>query len=246
MMNDDPKEAAQRALREVAATCPIGVYSHRKGGKYFVFAHSVDETKLTPLVHYYSFTKGTRWTRTISDFTSLVDGKSRFMREQSFAAAAPETMCSFCGKRRGEPAYDIHPEPLVRYIIQGPAVAICDACTFLCIVILAENGVVLESNQPPTVARMLLDGSHGLRDRDSEALYAAARTEVARPQCTGTLVHDEFTTCPVHDRHLPKTSSTGPATLAEANEILAQCAKVMCLSCMATNHTTKGHEAAAR
>jgi hypothetical protein len=37
----------------------------------------------------------------------------------------------------------------------------------------------------------------------------------------------------------------GPSTLAEANEILAQCARVMCLSCMSTDHTMAEHEHAA-
>lgn len=74
----DPKEEAQRDLARAMALCPIGVYGHRKGGTYAVFSHSVDETTLAPLVHYFSFEKHTRWTRTVENFLEIVDGAPRF------------------------------------------------------------------------------------------------------------------------------------------------------------------------
>lgn len=80
LSTDLNKVEAQRALASASRLCPIGVYAHRKGGTYVVFAHSVGEESLQPLVHYYSVDRGTRWTRTITDFTELVDGKPRFER----------------------------------------------------------------------------------------------------------------------------------------------------------------------
>jgi hypothetical protein len=85
-MSDDPKTAAQLGLTVQAAMCPIGVYSHRNGGTYAVYAHSVDEETLEPLVHYWSFDKKTSWTRKISVFTEQVDGKPRFERERDLTA----------------------------------------------------------------------------------------------------------------------------------------------------------------
>lgn len=74
----DPKSEIQSKLKEFAARCPIAVYTHRNGGQYVVFGHSVDEATLTPLVHYYSIDHGTRWTRTVENFTQRVDGHPRF------------------------------------------------------------------------------------------------------------------------------------------------------------------------
>jgi len=76
----DPKTAAQDALIDAATSCPIGVYAHRGGGEYVVFNHSVDEATLVPLVHYISLAKGTRWTRTIANFTEEIGGRPRFWR----------------------------------------------------------------------------------------------------------------------------------------------------------------------
>jgi len=56
--------------------------------------------------------------------------------------APPDAPCSFCGKKVGEPVSDFRPEPLVRYVIQGPKVTICDACVSLCGEMLSENGIV--------------------------------------------------------------------------------------------------------
>ena len=82
----DSKTTAQLDLSVRAAMCPIGVYSHRRGGTYAVYAHSIDEATLEPLVHYWSFDKKTSWTRKISVFTELVDGKPRFERERDLTA----------------------------------------------------------------------------------------------------------------------------------------------------------------
>jgi hypothetical protein len=62
----DTKDRAQENLREVHL--PFGVYRHYKGGLYVLFATSVDESTLAPLVHYYSLEKKTRWTRTRGNF----------------------------------------------------------------------------------------------------------------------------------------------------------------------------------
>jgi hypothetical protein len=72
----DEKDKAQLALTLTGAK--LGLYSHRKGGHYVVFAVSLDEETLKPLVHYYSIDEKTRWTRTQENFEELVDGFSRF------------------------------------------------------------------------------------------------------------------------------------------------------------------------
>ena len=77
---EEPKDTVQRCLYSLVEQCPIGVYRHRKGGEYVVFGHTVDEATLAPLVHYYSLTKQTRWTRTIVNFVEDVDGRPRFER----------------------------------------------------------------------------------------------------------------------------------------------------------------------
>ena len=53
--------------------------------------------------------------------------------------APPDAPCSFCGKKVGDPVSDVRPD-LVRYIIQGPRVTICDECASLCGEILSEKG----------------------------------------------------------------------------------------------------------
>lgn len=77
-MPDDPKQDVQESLPALAELCPVGVYTHRNGGTYVVFAHSVNEATLAPLVHYYSVDKRTRWTRTIKNFVEKVGGVPRF------------------------------------------------------------------------------------------------------------------------------------------------------------------------
>ncbi len=78
----DPKNDAQDVLKRAVARCPVGVYTHCKGGKYVVYSHSLDEETLTPLVHYYSLGRGTRWTRTIANFIERVGPEARFTRER--------------------------------------------------------------------------------------------------------------------------------------------------------------------
>lgn len=86
----DEKDKAQLALVDAAATCPVGVYTHRSGGEYIVFAHSIDEETLTPLVHYFSLKKGTRWTRTVTNFVESSGDHlhpRRFVRVRNATAA---------------------------------------------------------------------------------------------------------------------------------------------------------------
>lgn len=59
----------------------------------------------------------------------------------SHTHAPPDAACSFCGKKVGESASDFRLEPLVRYIIQGPKVTICDACVSLSEELLSEKGI---------------------------------------------------------------------------------------------------------
>ncbi len=77
----DPKPDAQAALRDLAINaCPIGVYAHRKGGTYVVYSHSVDESTLAALAHYYNVIDGTRWTLTVESFIKEVAGRPHFER----------------------------------------------------------------------------------------------------------------------------------------------------------------------
>jgi len=61
----DPKDDAQEKLK----TCGIssGRFQHYKGPQYEVFALTIDEATLEPLVHYKSLVHGTSWTRTVTD-----------------------------------------------------------------------------------------------------------------------------------------------------------------------------------
>ena len=84
MSHDDKNEAQAR----LAATCesadvwPGHVYRHYKGGEYVVFAVTLDEDVLVPLVHYYSLEKRTRWTRMIVNFADVIGDQAshRFER----------------------------------------------------------------------------------------------------------------------------------------------------------------------
>jgi hypothetical protein len=76
----DIKDDLQFRLPMMVTRCPIGVYVHCKGGTYVVHGHSLEEASLVALVHYYSVDKGTRWTRTIDNFTEVFDGRQRFVR----------------------------------------------------------------------------------------------------------------------------------------------------------------------
>jgi hypothetical protein len=88
------KTHALAELPEVSKLCPIGVYRHRKGGVYVVYGHSVNEATLRPLVHYYAMDNGSRWTRTILNFTEIVDGRPRFER---FGDVSDEQLRHACG-----------------------------------------------------------------------------------------------------------------------------------------------------
>jgi hypothetical protein len=77
----DEKDEAQAKL--AALDFKLGLYRHYKGGEYIVFAVSLNEETLEPLVHYYSLAKETRWTRTLDNFTSEVSN-SGFLRRPRF------------------------------------------------------------------------------------------------------------------------------------------------------------------
>jgi len=77
----DEKDVAQEKL--AALSFPLGRYRHHKGPEYWVFAVSVDEETLEPLVHYESLVHGTLWTRKLSNFVESLmlpsgETKSRF------------------------------------------------------------------------------------------------------------------------------------------------------------------------
>jgi hypothetical protein len=94
-MNHDAKTEAQSKL---VATCEAAgvlsghIYTHwQAGGEYVVFAVTLDEATLEPLVHYYSLTYRTRWTRTLAVFTELV----RMDVLRRFAYVRPATLEEF-------------------------------------------------------------------------------------------------------------------------------------------------------
>jgi hypothetical protein len=66
----DEKDMAQAKL--VALSFPLGRYQHYKGSFYRVFAVSLDEETLEPLVHYESLARQTFWTRKMSNFMDTV------------------------------------------------------------------------------------------------------------------------------------------------------------------------------
>ena len=88
-MSHDEKTEAQSKL---AATCEAAdvwrchVYRHwdegGEYGEYVVFAVTLDEATLEPLVHYYSLKYKTRWSRKLTVFTEHLGtaGPRRFAR----------------------------------------------------------------------------------------------------------------------------------------------------------------------
>jgi hypothetical protein len=68
----DEKDAAQAKLARLGPR--LGVYRHYKGPEYVLFALTLKEDTLEPMVHYYSLEKKTRWTRTYEDFTHDIEG----------------------------------------------------------------------------------------------------------------------------------------------------------------------------
>ena len=84
-MIDDIKSEAQSTLLarcRKADIIPGHRYRHYKGGLYLVFAISLDEESLHPLVHYYSLKRKTRWTRKLANFVCTVppSNEPRFVR----------------------------------------------------------------------------------------------------------------------------------------------------------------------
>ena len=71
----DEKDARQADLR--SSTLQLGVYRHYKGAEYVLFAVSLHEETLEPLVHYYSLEKRTRWTRSWNNFVEVLKDDPR-------------------------------------------------------------------------------------------------------------------------------------------------------------------------
>jgi len=69
--DDELKAIAQQALD--TGIEPGGVYRHYEGGLCVIVAVSLDEATLTPLITYRSSARGTFWTRTLANFTEMVD-----------------------------------------------------------------------------------------------------------------------------------------------------------------------------
>jgi|HubBroStandDraft_4_1064222.scaffolds.fasta_scaffold09594_4 hypothetical protein len=94
-MNHDDKTEAQSKLAaacEAAGVFPGHVYTHcQAAGEYVVFTITLDEVTLEPLVHYYSLTYRTRWTRTLAVFTERV----RMDVFRRFAYVRPATLEEF-------------------------------------------------------------------------------------------------------------------------------------------------------
>jgi hypothetical protein len=74
----DAKDKSQEHLVYIAKKFPVGVYRHYKGNDYILFAHSINENTLIPLVHYYSIAKKTRWTRDFGNFSQMVKSEAEF------------------------------------------------------------------------------------------------------------------------------------------------------------------------
>jgi hypothetical protein len=83
----DEKDHVQNRCEGLRKTFALGHYFHYKGGEYIVYGTSVKEDTLEVLVHYYSISKKTRWTRTWDDFNSRPEGiavqRFQFEREAS-------------------------------------------------------------------------------------------------------------------------------------------------------------------
>jgi hypothetical protein len=71
LSDDELKDLAQR--QATGGPLPGEVYRHYKGGIYSIVCRSIKEDTLEPLVTYHSNAKGTNWTRTVENFTEMVD-----------------------------------------------------------------------------------------------------------------------------------------------------------------------------
>ncbi len=72
------KDTAQTELK--LASDMRGVYLHRKGGTYTVFSITLDEKSCEKMVHYHSHSNDSRWTRTLAEFSEVVEGRPRFWK----------------------------------------------------------------------------------------------------------------------------------------------------------------------
>lgn len=90
----DIKDKSQEHLAAIRDKHPVGVYRHYKGGVYVLFAHSLSENNLIPLVHYYSLSKKTRWTRDVGNWTQLVQETPRFQYDRP---ATRDELLEACG-----------------------------------------------------------------------------------------------------------------------------------------------------
>ena len=88
----DNKDDAQARLRDLGDV--RGVYHHRKGGVYTVYSTSVDEPTGDLMIHYYSPSRKSRWTRTLLAFVEEVEGKPRFWKVRD---ATPEELIEAAG-----------------------------------------------------------------------------------------------------------------------------------------------------
>lgn len=75
-MANEKKTDAQNLLS--TGPQPGEFYRHYKGGEYEIVLRSVKEDTLEQLVSYRSIRYGGAWTRTLENFTELVNGKPRF------------------------------------------------------------------------------------------------------------------------------------------------------------------------
>ncbi len=81
------KDEAQTRHAAATKAWPLGIYRHYKKSDYILYSASVNEATLETMIHYYSLGRGTRWTRTLADFSSTVtlDGET----VQRFAYVGP-------------------------------------------------------------------------------------------------------------------------------------------------------------
>jgi hypothetical protein len=70
----DDKDNWQSRILPIA----LGWARHFKGGRYVIFATTIDEATGVQLVHYFSATKHTRWSRTRENFTEMIGDRCRF------------------------------------------------------------------------------------------------------------------------------------------------------------------------
>jgi hypothetical protein len=85
----EAKHALVRGLyRKVTWIAVIAPDEKYKGPEYVLFALTLKEDTLEPMVHYYSLEKKTRWTRTYEDFTHDIEGNGLSRR---FTYARPAT-----------------------------------------------------------------------------------------------------------------------------------------------------------